>query len=391
MQLVFFAHPTFLGQQSMPRFANMLASGMLARGHRVETWTPKPRFFRLPVPESLKKWLGYIDQYIIFPWEVRRRIARGPKDVLFVFTDNALGPWVPMVSHLPHVIHCHDFLAQKSARGLIPENPTRITGRFYQAFIRRGYRKGKNFISVSEKTKQDLANFLQTVPVISDVVYNGFNQEFSVNDRNLVRASLSDTFSIDLRVGYLLHVGGNAWYKNRTGVIEIYNAWRSGYGVKIPLLLVGESPSPELLSLHAQSPFGADIYFLSNVEDKDVRLAYSGADAFLFPSLAEGFGWPIAEAMASGCPVITTNEPPMTEVAGDAASLIPKRPEKHSDITDWATRAARVVNSIMVMPAPEREGIVARGMMNSKRFNTNFALDKIEAIYQNILSNEIAA
>jgi glycosyltransferase involved in cell wall biosynthesis len=75
------------------------------------------------------------------------------------------------------------------------------------------------------------------------------------------------------------------------------------------------------------SPYKADIHWLSGIDDEHVAHAYSGAAVFLFPSLGEGFGWPIAEAMASGCPVVTTDEAPMTEVAGEAGFLIPRRPQ----------------------------------------------------------------
>ena len=61
MNLVFFTHPDFLGHESMPRFARMLADGMKQRGHQVQLWTAQPRFFNIAAPYALKKWLGYID------------------------------------------------------------------------------------------------------------------------------------------------------------------------------------------------------------------------------------------------------------------------------------------------------------------------------------------
>jgi glycosyltransferase involved in cell wall biosynthesis len=76
----------------------------------------------------------------------------------------------------------------------------------------------------------------------------------------------------------------------------------------IPLLLIGESPDMKLLEAYSKSPFKSDIHILTGIEDKWVQRAYAGAIVFLFPSYAEGFGWPIAEAMASGCPVITTRK-----------------------------------------------------------------------------------
>ena len=178
MNIVFFTHPDFLGHVSMPRFSRMMEEGMKKRGHKTEVWTPKPRFFKLPVPKAVKKWLGYIDQYVIFPMETRRRLKKWPKNTLFVFTDNALGPWVPLVTHLPHVMHCHDFMAQESALGLVPENPTGWTGKQYQKLIFKGYSKCKNFISGSLNTQNLLHRFLPSKPTRSVLVYNGLNQSF---------------------------------------------------------------------------------------------------------------------------------------------------------------------------------------------------------------------
>jgi glycosyltransferase involved in cell wall biosynthesis len=382
--LVFLAHPSFLGQQSMPRFARMLADGMSTRGHHVEIWSPKARFVKLLSNSSLKKWLGYIDQYGVFPIEIQRKLKRCPPDTVFVFTDQALGPWVSQLAHRPHVIHCHDFMALRSALGEIPENPTGWTGRQYQQLIRRGFSNGKNFISVSQKTKEDLHRYLLSDPQSSEVVYNGFHQSFIPHDAKDARSIFGKRINLDLTSGYILHVGGNTWYKNRSGVIDIYDRWRSTEDNKLPLLMVGEAPTKDLLLKHSQAKYKSDVHWLSGIEDEFVRLAYSGASLFLFPSLGEGFGWPIAEAMASGCPVITTDEAPMTEVAGDAGFLIPRLPGNSAKAREWASGAAAMLDKILALSPEERADVVKAGIRNARRFNTGDALDQIERIYERI-------
>lgn len=386
MRLVLLTHPEFLGSLSMPRFARMLREGMEERGHQVEEWTATPRFFRLPAPGPLRKWLGYADQYLCFPQELRRLAWREPPDTLFVFADHALGPWVPLVADRPHAIHCHDFLAQRSALGEIPENPTGCSGRQYQGFIRRGYRQGRNFISVSERTREDLARFLTQPAERSEVVYNGFNQAFAPRPPEDARQEIGSMIKLDLRKGYILHVGGNQWYKNRAGVIEIYHSWRQGGGGDLPLLMIGPPASGVLQAAHAASPYKQDIRLLTGIDDANVRTAYAGASVFLFPSLAEGFGWPIAEAMASGCPVITTADAPMTEVAGDAAFLIPVRPGELMAVGGWASESAKVLQSVLDFSEAGRAEVVARGIANASRFDPEATLDQYEAIYQEILA-----
>lgn len=385
MQIVFFTHPKFFNIQSIPRFVRMLADGMRKRGYAVETIAPEPLFLNLPLPGSLKKWLGYIDQYLLFPGQVRKRLKTYPPDTLFVFTDQALGPWVPLVANRPHVIHCHDFLAQLSAIGEFRENPVSWTGKKYQAFIKRGYSRGKNFISVSEKTRQDLHHFLPSIPGISKIVYNGMNQSFKPEDSTQVRAVLSGKLKIDLNSGYILHVGGNQWYKNRLGVIEIYNEWRANCNINLPLLLIGEPPSSRLSNKVEASSYRTNIHILTGIGDETLQLAYAGAAVFVFPSLAEGFGWPIAEAMACGCPVITTNEPPMTEVGGKAAFYISKRPLKPERVKPWAVEGGELISKIMRFTDLQRKAVAEAGLNNIKRFDSKTTLDQIEIIYRDVL------
>jgi len=381
MRIVFFTHPSFLGSQSMPRFAKMLADGMRERGHQVEVWSPEAKIYNLPIAKSLKKWAGYIDQFVLFPTLVKKKLKVEDKSTLFVFTDHALGPWVPLVSNRDHVIHCHDFLAQRSANNEITENRTSNSGEKYQAYIRQGYQKGKNFISVSKKTKEDLQRFMKTTPLISEVVYNGLNPAFKQLEVDECRSAIGKAIGVDLSKGYILHVGGNQWYKNRVGVIEVYEAWRKANSGNIPLIMLGAVPNARLNEKYCSSPYKGDIYMLSGKDDLFVHQAYSGAQVFLFPSLAEGFGWPIAEAMACGVPVITTGEAPMTEVGGDAAYYIAR---KQDDDEKWAENAAQMLQTVLSLSTVEREQRIVVGIENCKRFNLTNALNQIENIYKQV-------
>jgi glycosyltransferase involved in cell wall biosynthesis len=386
MKIVFFAHPLFLGSQSMPRFVGMLADGMKSRGYEVEVWRPEALFSAKI--NSFKKWMGYIDQYVVFPQQVKRRLKDDNGEVLYVVTDHALGPYVPLIADRPHVIHCHDFLAQRSALGEIPENMTSATGRAYQSYIKKGYSKGKNFISVSEKTRKDLGSFLKEVPKRSEMVYNGINTAFQPQEVEASRNLLSEKLDLALNAGYILHVGGNQWYKNRVGVIEIYDAWRAKYGKQLPLLLVGQQPNASLKLKYEASPYKNDIHFLKNITDEEVKMAYSGASAFLFPSIAEGFGWPIAEAMASATVVVTTNAAPMLEVAGDAAFLIGRKPSVKAEQQQWAEDAAEVLDRALSLTAEQREEWINKGRENVARFKLDDALDQIEKIYSSVYIND---
>ncbi|MFZ4107358.1 glycosyltransferase [Flavobacterium sp.] len=386
MKIILFVHPTFLISQSMPRYANLLINELEKRGHEIEVWQPKARFYNLLNVPTLKKWLGYIDQFIVFPLEVKLKLKKYPSETLFVFADQALGPWVPLIKNRPHVIHCHDFLALKSALGKVPENPTSFSGKIYQNFIRKGFSKGKYFISISHKTKVDLHEFHFGEILSSDVCYNGLNREFKKIESFKARKEIENRLKINLSSGYILHLGGNQYYKNRKGVIEIYEAFRKRNNDGIPLLLIGPKPTDKLNNLYNKSKYKEDIHFITDLQDEYINTAYSGATCLLFPSLDEGFGWPIAEAMASGCLVVTTDEAPMNEVVGKANNfLISRMPFNEKLVSDWAYRASEKLVEIKGLSDNEKEIYLNTGFESVKRFNTIVAINNIEKVYKSIL------
>lgn len=394
MNIVFFSNPDFFGSDkrpkfsSMPRFTNMLVDGMNEKGHTTSVWSPKSTFFDLPVSGTIKKWLGYIDQYIVFPIQVRKKLRRCDKDTLFVFTDQAQGPWIPLVHERKHVMHCHDFLAQWAAMGKIEGQDVSLTGRIYQRFIRKGYLKGSNFITGSNKTDQDFKLLMPNSTSNTYMVYLGLDEGYKPQNRKKVRRVISTKLGFDVDAGYLLHVGGNHWYKNREGVIEIYNAWRSMSKQQLPLILIGPEPNQEISEVYDKSMYKNDIHFVKGLEDSVVRLVYAGASLFLFPSYAEGFGWPSAEAMASGCPVITTNEAPMTEVVGSAGFLIPIR--DFNNAREWASNAAEIANRILTMSDEEINQVTIKSIENAKRFSSKNAMNGFEDIYKNIFDSKVS-
>ena len=189
MHLVLFTHPAFLGSQSHQHFARMLVRAYQRKGHTVELRQPEA-VLRRHIRGRAAKWAGYVDQYIVFPWRMRQQISGDPPDTLYVFCDQALGPWIPRVAHRPHIVHCHDLLALRSALGLVPQNPTSWSGRLYQRYIRSGFRTARHFISVSEKSRSDLHEHGGVRPLISEVVYNGLNHPYKPQSASSARAVL---------------------------------------------------------------------------------------------------------------------------------------------------------------------------------------------------------
>jgi glycosyltransferase involved in cell wall biosynthesis len=350
----------------------------------VTMWSPTAKVHRLFAASKYSKWAGYIDQYLLFPLHVRKALKSIPADTLFVFCDQALGPWVPLVKSRPHVVHAHDLLALRSALGDIPENPTSFTGRVYQRFIRHGYRQARHFISVSKKTRDDLHHFGQVRAASSDVVYNGLNFPYKSIGMQEAQHFLRAAGFPDSPEGMLLHVGGGQWYKNLTGLISIYAHYVAEESHPLPLWCISPEPNADVKSALSRVGSNGRVLFFQNVSNRALQAAYSRARAFLFPSLAEGFGWPLIEAQACGCPVITTNEPPMNEVAGDAALFIP-RLQYGEDVDSWAANGASTLRELLSESADDRMRRAERGRAWANSFDADQAAEAYLAIYDRII------
>jgi glycosyltransferase involved in cell wall biosynthesis len=385
MKLVLICHPSFWRSQSMPRFAGMLKAAYESRGHSVEVWSASPKVYNWVPLGRLSKWAGYLDQYLLFPMTMRRSMAHMSKDTLFVFCDQALGPLVPVVKDRPHVVHVHDLLALRSALGEIPENPTSITGRMYQRYIRRGFQKARHFVSISRKTQADLHRVGGVSAITSEVVYNGLNFPFSPLAPGECEKILSGAGLPVPASGMLLHVGGGQWYKNLPGVIHLYAHYAAEVGAPLPLWCVSPKPNSAVRRALRKVPAVGKVLFFNSLESRVLQAAYSMADAFLFPSLAEGFGWPLIEALACGCPVVTTDEAPMNEVGGDAAEYLP-RFNAGEDIDIWASNGARQLIRVLSRTPEEKRKFAERAVTWSAQFSNDKAIDSYLTIYRTVLS-----
>lgn len=387
MNIVLFSHPAFMHSQSMPRFARMLEEAYLARGHRVQMWSPQARVYNWVPHGRLSKWAGYIDQYILFPAWVRKHLKQQSADTLFVFCDQALGPWVPLVKHRPHVVHTHDLLALRSALHEIPENPTSWSGRLYQRYIRRGFQQGQHFISISNKSRDDLHRFGKVSPVTSEVVYNGLNYPYAPVPPEEAKKILEQAGLPVHAEGMLMHVSGNDWYKNVPGIVRIYAHYARAHQNPLPLWLIGCRIDQRLQEALAEVPSQGEVLFLHGLDNQVLQAAYSLSRTFLFPSLAEGFGWPIIEAQACGCPVITTDEAPMNEVGGSAARYLP-RLRAGDDVQDWAQRGAAVLAKLLADEAA-RADLSAQGVAWAGRFNADAAIEGYLRIYRQVIEHQM--
>ena len=341
-------------QESMQRFANTLVKGLKKQGHKVRLIRPEPFFGKLVNSNfGIGKWLGYIDKLLIFPIRLKEEIKWA--DVVHII-DHGNSFYIKYLKNKPDIITCHDLIAIKTALGKFPNMKTRLSGRLFQRLILSRIKKSGFIVCVSNNTKRDLLEISKYPKEKVEVIYNGLNYDYKPPKYKPKYKN------------YFVHVGNNSWYKNRLGVLKIFKELDGDYS----LVMVGKSFTKEMKEFVNKNKL--NVIELKNVPNKELNLLYSNAIALIYPSLEEGFGWPILEAQASGCPVFTTNKAPMTEVGGNGAIYF-KDPKNYK-------RCAKIIEKNI----NKLDIIRKKGVENAKNFSTQNMINTYIKIYKKILN-----
>jgi glycosyltransferase involved in cell wall biosynthesis len=363
------------GQESMQRFASLMERGLKQAGHEVRILRPPAFVGQLhPSGQGFGKWLGYIDKFGVFPLILRSAIKWA--DVVHI-CDHANSFYIKHLGSVPHVVTCHDMLAIRSALGEIPQHRTSWTGRQLQRLILRRLADAQHVVCVSEATCADLSRVAGISRDRISRVYNSLNYPYSRMDQKEAALRIR-RFHIDPGQDFLMHVGGNQWYKNRLGVLRIFSLLRnSAVGHSLKLVMVGKPWTTEMRNFVAENRMSDATLELTKVADEDLRALYSTATLMLFPSLQEGFGWPIIEAHACGCPVVTSNGAPMDEVGGTAAAYV--APENSEEA------AATVKNCLESLT-----GMRESSLQNAVRFSEPVMIEGYVALFHRVCSESSA-
>ena len=359
-------------QQSMQRFAMMMLEGLQAAGVPVELIQPQPFFGRFRSAGGfVAKWLAYIDKFILFPLQLRRRLKAAPALVHICDHSNAM--YARQIRGVPVVATCHDLLAVRGALGEQTDCPASFTGKLLQRWIVSGLEKTAVVSCVSRATLEDAQRLvarrdgkprLEMIPM-------GLNYPYRVLLPGEARARLAEHGALASGAPFVLHVGSNLLRKNRAGVLRIFARCQKQWNGS--LVFAGEPLSDALRSLARQLGVLDRVVEVPHATSELLEALYNCATALLFPSTFEGFGWPIAEAHACGCPVICTGREPMTEVAGDAGLT--------HDVEDEAGFAADLLR--LTNPA-EREPWSAKALENAKRFSPALMIAKYCELYRSL-------
>ena len=355
----------------MQRFATMMRDGLTAAGVAVELIQPQPWLGRFRYAgNGVAKWLGYVDKFVFFAPTLQRKLARRPALVHICDHSNAM--YARQIRDVPVVVTCHDLLAVRGALGEETDTPVSLTGKLLQRWIMAGLEKAAAIACISHATLADVERLVpRKGSTTLEVITQGLNYPYRRLPVEEARARLRAIEGLGSNIEFALHVGSNADRKNRAGVLRIFARCRPRWSGS--LVFAGEPLSAALRSLSRDLGISDRIVEVPAPSSAMLEALYSGATALLFPSTFEGFGWPIAEAQACGCPVLCSDREPMAEVAGAAGLTHPLENEE-----------AFAEDLLRLTDGSERERWSEKSLRNAERFSTEKMIARYVAIYRRL-------
>ena len=257
-------------------------------------------------------------------WEqltLPRLVARYNIDVLHAAV-NVLPEWLP--SSCATVVTLHDLAFLR-----FPHVLTRSKRVYHRTFTVRSLQRATRLIAVSESTRQDAHGLLHIPLEHIQVVYPCISARFS----NVVKEEIVDQIKekYKLSEGFLLYLGTLEPRKNITTLLTAYAQLRQTYGIRQKLVVAG-SKGWMYESIFAQTQqlgLTSEVLFPGFVSDEEQAAWYHAASVFVYPSLYEGFGIPVAEALACGTPVVTSDISSLPE-AGAGVALCVNPHDEHA-------------------------------------------------------------
>ena len=333
----------------------VILRGRRARGMHVGGPRAIQRRAMTPPHHRLERWTLPVDLLLKRPWPS-----------LLHSVDHVAPNWGPWRS----VVTLHDL-----AFMLYPATHTPAS-RAYYAATGESVRRAERVIAVSQRTASDAVRLLGVDPARIRVVHEAAAPAFSPRPLdNLARLAQRLGFDADPSRPYILFVGTLEPRKNVPLLLEAFASLRRRLDAQ--LLVVGGRGwlDEPIFAAHARSGVGDAARFLGSLAEEDLAVLYSHAGVFALPSLYEGFGLPLLEAMACGAPVVCSNAGPLPEVAGDAALFL-----KPEDPEEWAATMLDVLTNTSL-----RAELRRRGFARAKEFSWQRSAQATREVYREAL------
>lgn len=275
--------------------------------------------------------------------------------------------WSPMGLRCPLVTTVHDMIFDRY--------PAYIPGRrFWLPYLfmsRYALWRSQYVIAVSEATRRDITQYAGTPPRKIVTILEGVEERFRPVREADELARVRERYGLPER--FVLALGARRPHKNIKRLVGAF----SRIAAEVPQALVLVGTVDRRFSDDASDPIGelrrtGRVIEIDAVDDGDLSALFSLADLFVQPSIIEGFGLPLLEAMACGCPTACSNTSSLPEVAGDAALLF-----------DPLSEDAMAAIMLQALHSPElRAGLVERGFERARQLNWQAAAAQTLALYE---------
>ncbi len=272
---------------------------------------------------------------------------------------------------VPYIITVHDLIRYFDMDGeeTFIRSPNR-RDRHYLNLDFEGIRKAMRIIAVSQSTKDDLMHCLDIPDKRISVVHEGI-------DHSLFQPVSQRIYNHP----YILFVSTEHPRKNFTTLLKAFSQLKSEPRFKeLKLVKVGDAGGQETdfrsetMGVVESLKLSREVIFTDFVPEADLPAYYSGAEVFVLPSLYEGFGFPVLEAMACGCPVITSNTSSLPEVVGEAGIMV----DPHN--TDSLAQAM----SKVLTDSKLRDNMIRKGLEQAKSFSWEKAAEQTLEVYNKV-------
>ena len=276
-------------------------------------------------------------------------------------------------NHCGLIVTIHDLVAF-----LFPETIPLKYGAYMRYLLRQAVKRADKIIAVSYHTQKDLIQILKVPSEKIVVIHEAPSPIFSPYDKKEAQARLKQRYGIAKK--YIYHLGNIEPRKNLIDLLEAFTLVSQDLGNEYQLVVSGQKGwlTRSLSHFLKNYPAQDQVLFTGYVPMEHIPLFMNGAELFIFPSLYEGFGLPVLEAMSCGTPIISSNRSSIPEIVGSAGILV--------DPTDIQELADRIIG--LLRNPEEKRRLSQLGKEQSALFSWHEAARKTLDVYRSVNRHE---
>ncbi len=307
------------------------------------------------------------------PWYLFRSHKIMNQSSLDVFwgAQNLLPRKLP--GEIPAVITIHDCV-HLQAFNYSPSLPYRLLHRY---FFPQSVRRSSRILAVSSFVAGEIQRYYGTASAKIEVTPLGVRESFRREQMNLEKTT--ETIArYKIEMPFILGVGTLEPRKNLRKLLQAFSKIPQNLQGKYQLVLVGKPGwrNRELMQQIRSHPQASQIRLTGYVPESDLPYFYAAAEMLVFPSFYEGFGLPVLEAMASGCPVISSNAASLPEVLGQAAIQI----DPESPAEEWSKTITRLLSSEDL-----KDSLRSMGLLRARDFSWEKCAQQTLEVLKNVV------